>query len=79
MYAIRSYYGLLARRWSEVVDGEVQKYSVADGAYIRERFWGKYPALAKMAERFSDTELQHLNLGGHDSIKVHAAYSYNFV
>jgi pyruvate dehydrogenase E1 component len=66
--------GLLARRWSEVVDGEVQKYSVADGAYIREHFWGKYPALAKMAARFTDTELQHLNLGGHDSIKVHAAY-----
>jgi pyruvate dehydrogenase E1 component len=66
--------GLLARRWSEVVDGEVQKYSVADGAYIREHFWGKYPALAKMAERFTDTELEHLNLGGHDSIKMHAAY-----
>jgi pyruvate dehydrogenase E1 component len=66
--------GLLARRWSEVVDGEVQKYSVADGAYIREHFWGKYPALRQMAERFTDTELEHLNLGGHDSFKMHAAY-----
>ena len=66
--------GLLARRWSEVVDGEVQKYAVADGAFIREHFWGKYPALAKMAERFTDNQLERLNLGGHDPVKVHAAY-----
>jgi pyruvate dehydrogenase E1 component len=66
--------GLIARRWTEVVDGEVQKYTVAGGAYIRQHFWGKYPALAKMAERFSDTELARLNLGGHDPVKVHAAY-----
>ena len=27
----------------EVVDGEYQKYVVAGGAYIREKFFGKYP------------------------------------
>ena len=67
--------GLIARRWTEVVDGEVQKYSVAGGAYIREHFWGKYPALAKMVERLSDAQLARLNLGGHDPVKVYAAYA----
>ncbi len=66
--------GLIARRWSEVVDGQVQKYSVEAGAYIREHFWGKYPELAKMAEPFSDAQLKKLNLGGHDPVKVHAAF-----
>jgi pyruvate dehydrogenase E1 component len=66
--------GLIARRWSEVVDGEVQKYSVSEGAYIREHFWGKYPELRKLVEHLSDAQLQKLNLGGHDPVKVHAAY-----
>jgi len=66
--------GLIARRWSEVVDGEVQKYSVSDGAYIREHFWGKYPELRKLVDHLSDAQLQKLNLGGHDPVKVHAAY-----
>jgi len=67
--------GLVAKRWTEVVDGEVQKYTVAGGAYIREHFWGADPRLAKIAERFSDAELARLNLGGHDPVKVHAAYA----
>ncbi|MCW5890995.1 MAG: pyruvate dehydrogenase (acetyl-transferring), homodimeric type [bacterium] len=66
--------GLIARRWSEVVDGEVQKYSVSDGAYIREHFWGKYPGLATLVEHLSDGELAKLNLGGHDPVKMYAAY-----
>ena len=66
--------GWIARRWTEVCDGQVQKYSVESGAYIREHFWGAYPKLAKMAERFSDGELKKLNLGGHDPVKIYAAY-----
>ncbi len=66
--------GWIARRWSEVCDGQVQKYSVESGAYIREHFWGAYPELAKMAEPFSDRELKKLNLGGHDPVKVYTAY-----
>ncbi len=37
--------GLLVRRMGEVVDGESQKYSTSDGAYIREHFFGGYPEL----------------------------------
>ena len=66
--------GLLARRMGEVVDGEYQKYSVAGGAYIRERFWGVDPRLAKMVEHLSDDQLWRMRLGGHDMDKVYAAY-----
>ncbi len=67
--------GMIAKRWTEVVDGEVQKYAVESGAYIREHFWGKYAELSKLVENLSDEQLKKLNLGGHDPVKVHAAYN----
>ena len=66
--------GRLARRMGEVVDGEYQKYTVAGGAYIRERFWGVNPALLQMVEHMNDDELWRMRLGGHDADKVYAAY-----
>jgi pyruvate dehydrogenase E1 component len=66
--------GLVARRWTEAIDGEVQKYSVESGAYIREHFWGRHPDLLKLVEHLSDNQLKVLKLGGHDPVKVHAAY-----
>ncbi len=66
--------GLLARRMMEVVDGEYQKYVVAGGAYIREKFFGKYPALLERVKNMSDQQLEKLNRGGHDPAKVYAAY-----
>ena len=67
--------GLLVRRMGEVVDGEYQKYTVAGGAYIRENFWGVDPRLRSLVEDLSDDQLWRLRLGGHDPIKVHAAYA----
>jgi pyruvate dehydrogenase E1 component len=66
--------GLLVRRWTEVVDGEVQKYAVEPGAYVRKHFWGKDPRLAAMVAHLADPQLKRLRLGGHDPVKVHAAY-----
>ena len=66
--------GLLARRMGEIVDGEYQKYTVAGGAYIRKHFWGADPRLLRMVEHLDDDELWRLRLGGHDPVKVHAAY-----
>jgi len=66
--------GLLIRRMGEVVDGEYQKYVVSDGAYIRQNFFGKYPELLKLVEDYSDEQLRKLNRGGHDPVKVYAAY-----
>ena len=70
----RDHDGLLARRMSEVVDGEYQRYVVEDGAYLREQFWGKDPRLAEMVRHLSDVELKKLHVGGHDPQKVYNAY-----
>jgi pyruvate dehydrogenase E1 component len=58
----------------ECVDGDYQKYSVADGAYIREHFFGKYSVLRELAESLTDEQIRRLRRGGHDPPKVFAAY-----
>ena len=50
--------GLLARRMMEVVDGEYQKYVVAGGDYIREKFFGKYPELLERVKNLSNDKLE---------------------
>lgn len=67
--------GLLVKRMQEVVDGQFQKYVVAGGAYFREDFFGKEPKLLKLVEHMSDEELEQLTRGGHDPVKVYAAYN----
>jgi pyruvate dehydrogenase E1 component len=66
--------GLLIQRMGEVVDGEYQKYVVSDGAYIREHFFGKYPQLRELVKDLPDEQLVNLRRGGHDPVKVYAAY-----
>jgi pyruvate dehydrogenase E1 component len=66
--------GLLVRRMGEISDGQYQKYFVESGAYFRQNFFGTDPRLLKMVEHLSDEQLARMRLGGHDPIKVHAAY-----
>ncbi|MBI4512248.1 MAG: pyruvate dehydrogenase (acetyl-transferring), homodimeric type, partial [Deltaproteobacteria bacterium] len=66
--------GELLARMEEVVDGQYQKYSASPGSYIRRDFFGVSPRLLKLVESLSDEQLRRLNRGGHDSVKVHAAY-----
>ncbi|MBL1217961.1 MAG: pyruvate dehydrogenase (acetyl-transferring), homodimeric type [Planctomycetes bacterium] len=66
--------GWLVQRMEEAVDGDYQKYIVESGAYTREHFFGKYPALAAMVEDLSDDMIRKLRRGGHDPKKVYAAY-----
>ena len=58
----------------EVVDGEYQKYVVSGGKYIREHFFGKYPELLELVKDIPDEQLAKLKRGGHDPVKVYAAY-----
>ena len=67
--------GLLRRRMEECVDGEYQDFKSKDGAYVREKFFGKYPELLEMVAGMTDDEIWALNRGGHDPGKVYAAYS----
>jgi pyruvate dehydrogenase E1 component len=66
--------GNLRRIMEETVDGEYQTYKSKDGAYVREKFFGKHPETAAMVANMSDAEIWHLNRGGHDPVKVYAAY-----
>ena len=66
--------GLLVRRMNEISDGQYQKFFVESGAYFRQNFFGTDPRLLKMVEHLSDEQLARMRLGGHDPIKVHAAY-----
>ncbi|MGB9692406.1 MAG: pyruvate dehydrogenase (acetyl-transferring), homodimeric type, partial [Candidatus Sumerlaeaceae bacterium] len=66
--------GLLIKRMEECVDGEYQRFSVADGAYIRKHFFGKYPELLELVKDMTDKELENLRRGGLDPQKVYAAY-----
>ena len=65
---------LLKQRLSNMVDGELQKFSTADGKYIRKHFFGKSEELLALAEDMSDEEIVSLNRGGHDPLKVYNAY-----
>src|SRR5213075_503774 len=66
--------GLLVKRMGEITDGQYQKYFVESGAYFRHNFFGTDPRLLKMVEHLSDEQLARMRLGGHDPIKVYAAY-----
>jgi len=64
----------IAKRMAETVDGEAQRYFISDGAYVRKHFFGKYPELAKLVENWSDDQIRNLRRGGHDPVKVFAAF-----
>ena len=66
--------GQLIKRMDEAVDGDFQKYTVAPGSYIRRHFFGKYPELLRLVDHLSDDDLTRLVRGGHDPVKVYAAY-----
>lgn len=67
-------YGVLRRVMEECVDGEYQNFKSKSGAYTREHFFGRDPRLKEMVAHLSDADIWRLNRGGHDAIKVHAAY-----
>jgi pyruvate dehydrogenase E1 component len=66
--------GILVKRLGEVSDGQYQKFFVESGAYFRQNLFGTDPRLLKMVEHLSDEQLARMRLGGHDPIKVHAAF-----
>jgi pyruvate dehydrogenase E1 component len=67
--------GILLKRMEEAVDGEYQDFKSKNGAYVRQHFFGRYPELLDMVASMSDDEVWALARGGHDPVKVHAAYA----
>ena len=66
--------GHLVKVMNETVDGEYQAMKARDGAYVREKFFGKYPETNELVSSLSDKDIWRLNRGGHDPHKVFAAY-----
>jgi len=66
--------GKLAEIMQESVDGEYQNYKAKGGAYTREHFFGKTEEAKEMVANLSDEDIWRLNRGGHDPVKVYAAY-----
>ena len=62
---------ILLKTMNETVDGEYQAMKARDGAYVREKFFGKYPeSLTELVSSLSDKDIWRLNRGGHDPHKV---------
>ncbi|MBI3936195.1 MAG: alpha-ketoglutarate dehydrogenase [Betaproteobacteria bacterium] len=66
--------GVIVKRLHETVDGEFQKYAATDGRFNREHFFNKYPELQAIVAHLSDDDIDRLHRGGHDPLKIHAAY-----
>ena len=66
--------GHLIKIMNETVDGEYQAMKARNGAYVREKFFGKYPETLDLVSSMSDKDIWRLNRGGHDPHKVYAAY-----
>jgi pyruvate dehydrogenase E1 component len=66
--------GALARAFAKTVDGQFQTFAAKDGRYNREHFFGQDPQLAALAQGLTDEQIDRLKRGGHDLVKIHAAY-----
>ena len=67
--------GALARTFADTVDGQMQTFAAKDGRYNREHFFGQSPELAALAQGLTDEQIDRLKRGGHDIVKIHAAYA----
>jgi pyruvate dehydrogenase E1 component len=65
---------ILLKRLHETVDGEFQTYAATDGRFNREHFFNKYPELRELVAHMTDADIDRLRRGGHDPVKIYAAY-----
>jgi pyruvate dehydrogenase E1 component len=70
----RDTHGALARVFAQTVDGQLQTFAAKDGRYNRDHFFGQNPELAALAQGLTDDQIDRLKRGGHDLVKIHAAY-----
>ncbi len=67
--------GALARAFAHTVDGQMQTFAAKDGRYNRDTFFGQDPELARLVQGMTDEQIDLLKRGGHDLVKIHAAYA----
>jgi pyruvate dehydrogenase E1 component len=66
--------GRLMQLMNETVDGDYQTLKSRNGKYVRDEFFGRYPETAALVADWSDDRVWGLLRGGHDPVKVYAAY-----
>ena len=67
--------GALAKAFANTVDGQMQTFAAKDGRYNRDTFFGQNEALARLAQGMTDEQIDRLKRGGHDPVKIYAAYA----
>jgi pyruvate dehydrogenase E1 component len=65
----------LMRAFAHTVDGQFQTLSAKDGAFNREVFFGQNPELLALVADLRDEDIDRLRRGGHDAVKIHAAFA----
>jgi pyruvate dehydrogenase E1 component len=71
----RDTHGALVKAFANTVDGQMQTFAAKDGRFNRETFFGQNPELAQLAQGLTDEQIDRLKRGGHDLVKIHAAYA----
>ena len=67
--------GALLRAFANTVDGQFQTFAAKDGRFNRDHFFGQNAELAALAQGLTDEQIDRLKRGGHDLVKIHAAYA----
>lgn len=65
----------LVKAFANTVDGQMQTFAAKDGRFNRDNFFGQNSELAQLAQGLSDEQIDRLKRGGHDLVKIHAAYA----
>ena len=66
--------GTLVQTLGQTVDGQMQTFAAKDGRFNRDHFFGQNAELARLAQGMTDEQIDRLKRGGHDIVKIHAAY-----
>jgi pyruvate dehydrogenase E1 component len=67
--------GALQRALAQTVDGQMQTFAAKDGRFNRENFFGQNEELVRLAQGMTDDQIDRLKRGGHDLVKIYAAYA----
>jgi pyruvate dehydrogenase E1 component len=65
----------LQRRMDEAVDGDYQLYSTLPGSDVRAHWVREDRELDELMKTLSDEQIRSIRRGGHDPVKVYAAYA----
>jgi len=66
--------GALVKAFAQTVDGQMQTFAAKDGSFNRQNFFGQNEELARLAQGMTDEQIDRLKRGGHDLVKIYAAY-----